>query len=106
MEGAGGGSLGRAGQANCTLLAAGRFLMAGAGNAWGIRQSACTLLHPHWAVHGAGEQDNPVHPAEIGPHKYWDRGIPGFFLTLYRDIEPIYHSPTHPGKFHHVLLWL
>ena len=41
-----GGSLGRAGQASCTLLPAGRFLMGGeGGNAWGVRQSASASLH-------------------------------------------------------------
>lgn len=73
---------GRAGQANCTLLAAGRFLMAGVGNTWGIGQSACALLHRYWATPGAGEQDDPVHRADIGPRKYWNRGILGSFLTL------------------------
>lgn len=101
MEGTGGGSLGRAEQANCTLLAASRFLVVVMGGTPGGSGSQPV---PHCTCAGqpmGQEGGKSCPPCRVRAPRVLEWVLPH---------PPQGHTAqdlsTHTGRFHHVLLWL
>lgn len=97
-------AMGRAGQANCTLPTAGRFLTGGDGGGAQGNWAVCALLYTLLGSSGVGVQVDPVHLAELGPEECW--WVACLEILTHPPQGRMPHSLlTHPGRFCHVLLW-